>query len=166
MAAPLIGWDIFDFSSETAEQNSTKHGRNQDLKVLYKVCNFRADRKNKMAAPASGWLIKFWLLLWNWWTEFNETWQESRSWCPLPSLCLSDQLNPARPPINWDIFEFSCPLHSFQRVQWPWVARKLNPHWISKYEVEKAMTEYHIVTKICTEGKHQTCTCKTKSHLR
>ena len=55
---PLIGWDIFDFSSETAEQNSTKLDGKQDLNVLYQVCVFRADRKNKMAALASdGWDI-------------------------------------------------------------------------------------------------------------
>ena len=41
---PLIGWDIFDFFSETAEWNSTKHDRKQDLNVLYQVCVFRADR--------------------------------------------------------------------------------------------------------------------------
>ena len=28
-------------------------------------------------------------LLWNHWTEFNETWQEARSRRPLPSLCFS-----------------------------------------------------------------------------
>ena len=86
---PLIGWDIFDFSSETAERNSTKLDKKQDLKVLYKVCVFQADRKNKMAALASDWLRHFRLLLWNCWTEFNETWQEARSQCPLPSLCFS-----------------------------------------------------------------------------
>ena len=84
---PLIGWDIFDFSSETAEWNSMKLDREQDLNVLYQVCIFRADRKNKMAALASDWLRYFRLLLWNRWMEFNETWQEARSQCPLPSLC-------------------------------------------------------------------------------
>ena len=75
MAAwPLIGWDIFDFLSETAEQNSTKLDRNQDLNALYLVCVFRADRKNKMAALASDWPRYFRLLFWNRWTEFNETW--------------------------------------------------------------------------------------------
>ena len=59
---PLIGWDIFDFSSETAERNSTKLDRKQDLNVLYQVCVFRADRKNKMAALASDWLRHFRLL--------------------------------------------------------------------------------------------------------
>ena len=70
---PLIGWDIFDFSSETTEWNSTKLHRKQDLNVLYQVCVFGADRKNKMAALASDWLIHFRLLLWNRWTELNET---------------------------------------------------------------------------------------------
>ena len=45
---PLIGWDIFDFFSETAERNSTKLDRKQDLNVRYQVCIFRADRKNKI----------------------------------------------------------------------------------------------------------------------
>ena len=88
---PLIGWDIFDFSSETAERNSTKLDMKQDLNVLYQVCVFRADRKNKMAALASDWLRHFRLLLWNRWTEFNETWQEAISQRPLPSLCFSCQ---------------------------------------------------------------------------
>ena len=86
---PLIGWDIYDFSSETAEQNTTKLDRKQDLNVLYQVCVLRADRKNKMAALASDWLRHFRLLLWNGWMEFNETWQKARSQRPLPSLCFS-----------------------------------------------------------------------------
>ena len=71
---PLIGWDIFDFSSETTERNSPKLDRKQDLNALYQVCVFRADRKIKMATLASDWLRHFRLLLWNRWTEFNETW--------------------------------------------------------------------------------------------
>ena len=86
---PLIGRDIFDFSSETAEQNLSKHDRKQDLNVLYQVCVFPADRKNKIAALASDWLRHFRLLLWNHWTEFNETLQEARFQRPLPSLCFS-----------------------------------------------------------------------------
>ena len=88
---PLIGWYIFDFFSETAERNSTKLDREQDLNVLYQVCVFRADRKNKVAYLASDWLRHFRLLLWNRWTEFNETWQEARSQRPLPSLCFSSR---------------------------------------------------------------------------
>ena len=83
---PLIVWDIFDFSSETVERNSTKLARNQDIIVLYHVCVFLADRKNKMAALASDWLRHF-RLLWNRWTEFNETWQEARYRRLRPSLC-------------------------------------------------------------------------------
>ena len=104
---PLISWDIFDFSSETAERNSTKLDRKLDLNVLYHVCVFRADRKNKMAVLASDWLRHFRLLLWNPWTEFNETWQEARSQCPLPSLCFSGRSKKkatlANPPKRWHI---------------------------------------------------------------
>ena len=76
----LIGWDIFDFSSETVERNSTKLNWKQDLNVLYQVCVFFSgwSEKNKMAALASDWLRHFRLLLWNRWTEFDETWQEAR----------------------------------------------------------------------------------------
>ena len=69
---PSLTFHIFDFSSESTEQNSTKLDRMQELNILYQVCVFRADPKNKMAALASDWLIHFWLLLWNRWTEFNE----------------------------------------------------------------------------------------------
>ena len=53
---PLIGWDIFDFP-ETAERNSTKLDRKQDLNVLYQVCVFRADRK-KQDGRLSLWLAE------------------------------------------------------------------------------------------------------------
>ena len=66
---PLFGWGIFDFSSETAERNSTKLDRKQYLNVLYQVCVFRAIREKKMAALASDWLRHFQLLLWNRWTD-------------------------------------------------------------------------------------------------
>ena len=55
---PLIGWDIFDFSSETAELNLTKLDRKEDLNVLYKVSVFRADRKTRWPHwPLIGWDI-------------------------------------------------------------------------------------------------------------
>ena len=88
---PSLTFHIFDFSSETAERNSKKFDRKQDLNVRYQVCVFRADRKNKMAALGSDWLRRFRLLLWNCWTEFNKTWQEAKSQRPLPSLCFSGQ---------------------------------------------------------------------------
>ena len=71
---PLIGWDIFDFFSETAERNTTKLDRKQDLNVLCQACVFRADRKSKIAALASDWLRHFRLLLCNCSMEFDETW--------------------------------------------------------------------------------------------
>ena len=84
-----LTFHIFDFSSEITEQNSMKLDRKQDLNIFYQVCVFPSDRKNKMAALASDWLRHFRLLLWNCWTEFNETWQKARSQRPLPSLCSS-----------------------------------------------------------------------------
>ena len=89
---PLICWDIFDFYSKTVEWNSTKFDRKQDLNVLYEICVFQADRKNKMATLASDWLRHFRLLIWNRWTEVNETWQEARYQRSLSSLCFSGRL--------------------------------------------------------------------------
>ena len=86
---PLTGRDIFDYSSETAERNSTKLDSKEDLNILYQFCVFWAERKNKMAALASDWLRHFRLLLWNRWTEFNKTLQEARSQRHLLSLCFS-----------------------------------------------------------------------------
>ena len=85
----LIRWDIFDFSSESAERNLTKLDRQQDLNVLYQVCVFLTDQKNKMAASASDWLRQFRFLLCNRSTELNETWLETRSQCLIWSFCFS-----------------------------------------------------------------------------
>ena len=125
---PLIGRDIFDFFSETAEQNWTKLVRKQDLNVLYQVCVFRADRKNKMAAPASDWPRHFRHLLWNRWTEFNETWQEARSQRPLPSLCFSGrpEQQDGRPCL-WLAETFSTSsLKRLNRIQWNLTGSKIS----------------------------------------
>ena len=55
----LIGWDNFDFSSETTEGNSTKLGRKQDLNILYQVCVF--GRSEKQDGCPCLWLAEtFW----------------------------------------------------------------------------------------------------------
>ena len=72
---PLIGWHIFEFSSETAEQNSRKLDKKQDRNILYHVCDFWANQTNSMAVLASDWLRQF-QLIWNRWTELIEIWQE------------------------------------------------------------------------------------------
>ena len=122
---PLIGWDISDFYSETAERNSTKLDRKQDLNVPFLVCVFRADRK-KDGSPGL-WLAEtFRLLLWNRWTEFNETWQETRSQSPLPSLCFwADWKNKmAALASDW--------LRHFRLLLWnPWIWRNLSGSKIS-----------------------------------
>ena len=124
---PLIGWNIFDFFSETAERNSTKLDRKQDLNALYQVCVFQADRKNKMAALASDWLKHF-RLLWNRWTEFNETWQEARSQRPLPSLCFlgRSEKQDGRPGL-WLAETFSTsPLKPLNGIQWNLTGSKIS----------------------------------------
>ena len=101
---PSLTFHIFDFFSETSEENSTKLDMKQYLIVPFQVCVFRVDPKNTIATLASDWLRRFRLLLWNRCTEFNETWQEARSQCPLPSLCFwADRKN----KIGWDILNFS-----------------------------------------------------------
>ena len=117
---PSVNFHIFDFSSETAERNSTKLDRKQDLNAFYQVCVFRADRKNKMDALASDWLRHFRLLLWNRWTEFNETWQEARSQHPLPGLrFLGLSENQDSRPVLWLAETFSTspmkPMNGIQR---------------------------------------------------
>ena len=125
---PLIGWDIFDFSSETTEWNSTKLDRKQDLNVLYQVCVFRADRKNKMAALASDWLRHFWLLLWNHWTEFNETWQEARSQRPVPGLCFlgRSEKQDGRPGLWLSETFLTSPLKPLNGIQWNLTGSKIS----------------------------------------
>ena len=124
----LIGWDILDFSSETAERNSTKLDRKQDLNFLYQVCVFQADRKNKMAALATDWLRHFRLLLWNHWTEFKETWQEARSQRPLRILCFSGRLEKqnGRPGL-WLAETFSTsPLKPLNRIKRNLIGSKIS----------------------------------------
>ena len=56
---PSLTFHIFDFSSDTAERNSSKLNRKQDLNLLYQVCVLGPIGKNKMAALASDWLRHF-----------------------------------------------------------------------------------------------------------
>ena len=123
-----INFHIFDFSSETAERNSTKLDRKQDLNALYQVCVFRADRKNKMAALASDWLRHFRLLLWNRWTEFNETWQEARSQRPLPSLWFSgwSEKQDGRPGLWLVKTILTSPLKPLNRIQQNLIGGKIS----------------------------------------
>ena len=125
---PLIGWDIFYFFSEAAERNSTKLDRKEDLNVLYQVCVFRADRKNKMAALASDWLRHFRLLLWNCWTEFEETWQEARSQRLLPSSCFWgwSEKQVGRPSLCFAETFSTSSLKPLNRIQWNLTGSKIS----------------------------------------
>ena len=123
----LIGWDIFNFFSETARWNSTILDRKQDFNVLYQVCVFRADRKNKMAALAADWLRHIQLLLWNRWTACNETWQEERSQRPLPSLCFWPIWKTRWPP--WPIRQKGGTLYSGARYVALWASCYIQKNW-------------------------------------
>ena len=54
---PLIGWEIFDFFSETTERNSMKLDRKQDLNVLYQVC-ILSGRSEKQDGGPGLWLAE------------------------------------------------------------------------------------------------------------
>ena len=58
---------ILDSFSATTEQNRTKFDK-QEFIVLYQVCVFRADQRDKMATLISDWLRH---------TELNEHWLET-----------------------------------------------------------------------------------------
>ena len=57
-------------------------------------------------------------LLWNRWTEFNETWQEARAQCPLPSSCFSRRSeNQDGRTCLWLAEIFSTSLKPLKRIQ-------------------------------------------------
>ena len=108
----LISWDI------STSPLKPLNGINRNLteskisaSSSMEVYVLGVDRKIKMASRhLIGWQF-FRLILWNRWTEFNETWQEARSQRLLPSLCFSGRSDKQvrRPGISfdWDIFDFS-----------------------------------------------------------
>ena len=54
----LIGWNIFHFSSDTAERNSMTLARKQGLNVIYQVCDFwPIGRTRWPSQPQIGWEI-------------------------------------------------------------------------------------------------------------
>ena len=113
-----LTFHIFNFSSETTEQNSMKLDWKQDLNFFYQVCVFRANPKNTVVALASDWLRHFRLLLWNSLTKLNETWLEARYQLPLPSLCFSGQSEKqdGRPGL-WFVEPFSTSLKPLNKIQ-------------------------------------------------
>ena len=55
---PLIGWDIFDCSSETAEQNEMKLDSKQDLNILYQLSLCFLGRSEKQDRCPGLWLAE------------------------------------------------------------------------------------------------------------
>ena len=79
----VVTFHIFDFSSE---RNSTKLDKMKDFNILYQVFVF-SGRSEKQDGHPCLLLAETFLTSLIHWTKFNETWQEARSQCPLPSLC-------------------------------------------------------------------------------
>ena len=72
---PLIGWNMFNFTSKIQRNLTGSKISTSSAKFVF----LGSIGRNKMAAPTPGWLRHFRLLLWNYWTELNETWQVARS---------------------------------------------------------------------------------------
>ena len=106
-----------------------------DLNVFYQVCVNRADRKNKMAALASDWPRHFRLLLWNRWMEFNETWQEARSQCPLPSVCFSGLSENKMSTLATDWLRY------FRLLHWN--------HWTEFNEISQEASYQYLLPSLC-----------------
>ena len=106
VAWPLMCWDIYDFSSETVERNSTKLDRKQDLNVLYQVCVFGADRNNKIAALAPDWLRPLKLLNGNQRNLTGSKISDSSTKFVFFGPIVKTRW-PPWPLIVWDIFDFS-----------------------------------------------------------
>ena len=96
---PLIGWDIFDISSMTAEHNSTKIDRKQDISAK-KFLFFFSGRSEKQDGRPGLWLAETFSTSPPWLmnkistssTKFvllDETWQKARYQRPLQNLCYS-----------------------------------------------------------------------------
>ena len=95
--------------------------------ILKSKSKFRADRKYKMADLASDLLRHFRLLLWNFWKEYSETWQEATCQRPLLSLCFSDrsEKQDGRPGC-WYAETFSTsPLKPLNGIQRNWTGNKI-----------------------------------------
>ena len=90
---PLIGWNIFDFSSETTEQNSMKLDRKQDLNVVYQVCVFHPGQSLKKGGTlySGARYVALWASCFcNHCMAFIKTWQEANTSSLLQSLCFLD----------------------------------------------------------------------------
>ena len=90
---PLIGWNIFDFSSETTEQNSMKLDRKQDLNVVYQVCVFHPSQSLKKGGTlysGAGYVALWASCFCNHCMAFIKTWQEANTSSLLQSLCFLD----------------------------------------------------------------------------
>ena len=113
---PSLTFHIFYFS-ETAEQNSTKLNRKQDLSVLCQVCIFGSNRKNKMAArPLTGWDIFSFPSETN---ERNYTKLDRKIWTSSTKFVFFGPIGKTRKP-PWHLIDLSLstPMKPLNGIQW------------------------------------------------
>ena len=107
---PLIDWDIFAFSSETSERNSTKLDRKQDLKVLYHVCVF-SGRSEKQEGRHGLWLVETFSTSLKLRNRIQRNLTEIKILTSSTKFVFFGPIGKTRwPPlalISWDIFNFS-----------------------------------------------------------
>ena len=95
---------IFEFSSETAERNSTKLDRKKYNVSQCSLPSLSFSGWSKQYCRPCLWLLRhFRRLIWNRWTESNETWQEERTQRPLSCLRFSgrSEKQAGRPVSDW-----------------------------------------------------------------
>ena len=109
---------IFEFPSKSTEWNSTKLDGNQDHNVLYQVCVFQTDRKNKICAqpPIYRDIFDFWSET----VDRNSTKLESKqNYNVLYQVCVLRLIGKTRdPPGLW--FDETCstsPLKPLNKIQ-------------------------------------------------
>ena len=80
----LVGWGISTSPLTPLNGIQQNFKRSKDHSVLYQVWNFFSGWLEKQDSRRGLWLVEtFQVLLWNCWTEFNDSWQKERSQCPL-----------------------------------------------------------------------------------
>ena len=125
---PSLTFHIFDFFSETAEQNSTKLDRKQELNILYQVCVF-SGRSEKQDGRPGLWLAEtFSTSLLKPLKGIQQNLTGSKISMSSTKFVFFVLIENTRwlpwPLIGWDIFDFFS--ETANRIQWNWTGSKIS----------------------------------------